>query len=107
MDPGKRAIAIENDAKLESAYNIVALQGDSEVPANSEDDVDFHYVCFVKSHKDNHLYELDGDRKGPVDWGLVKEEDILSEAGLRVVRQFVGRVGSGIGFSLLALAPYD
>jgi ubiquitin carboxyl-terminal hydrolase L3 len=102
----ERARFLEEDLELESAYKTVALQGDSNVPVNPEDEVDFHYVCFVKSHKDGHLYELDGDRKGPVDRGdLGMEEDLLSEKALAVVKEFIGRVSEGVGFSLLALAP--
>lgn len=83
----------------------MAFQGDSDVLDDPEEEVDFHYVCFVKSHKDGHLYELDGDRKGPVDWGVFTDEDLLSEKGLRVIREFVGQVEKdGGGFSLLALA---
>ena len=86
----------------------MALQGDSEVPANPEDEVDFHYVCFVKSHRNGHLYELDGDRKGPIDWGLLgPDDDVLSEKGLGAIREFIGRVSRSMGFSLLALAPAE
>lgn len=86
---------------------MVALQGDSEVPANPEDDVDYHYVCFVKSHIDGHLYEMDGDRKGPVDRGpLSPFEDVLAERGLNVIREFIQREeGKDTNFSLLVLAP--
>lgn len=90
-------------------YTSVALQGDSTVPTSAEAEVDFHYVCFVKSHKDGHLYEMDGDRKGgPVDLGgpLKDDEDVLAEAGLNVVSKFVEREGGGnMNFSLLVLAP--
>lgn len=63
-------------------YKTVALQGDSEVRANPEDEVDFHYVCFVKSHRNDHLYELDGNRKGPVDWGLLGQRLMTSSPRL-------------------------
>lgn len=108
LKPLDRATLLEDDEQLESAYKAAALQGDSEVPGNPEDEVDFHYVCFVKSHKNGHLYELDGDRKGPVDWGrLDSEDDVLSEKGLGVIREFIGGISRGVGFSLLALAPAE
>ena len=100
-----RALTLENDQELEAAYKIVALQGDSEVPASAEDEVNFHYVCFTKSHKDGQLYELNGDRKGPVSWGKMEGDDTLSEEVLKIVRDYVSKAGEGIGFSLLALAP--
>lgn len=98
---------LEDDAELESAYRMVALQGDSEVPQNPEDEVDFHYVCFVRSHRDGHLYEMDGDRKGPVDRGsLAAEEDVLAERSLSVIRDFMKREdGLNASLNLLVLAP--
>ena len=75
------------------------------MPENAEDEVDFHYVCFVKSSKTGHLYELDGDRKGPVDHGsLGVGEDILSGGALSIIQKFFGREnGQNVNFSLLAL----
>ena len=105
LAPGSRARLLEDSDELESAYREAALQGDSDVPENAEDEVDFHYTCFVKSHKDGHLYEMDGDRKGPVDWGSMEgEHDLLSERGLRLIRKFIDREGGqNMNFSLLAL----
>jgi ubiquitin carboxyl-terminal hydrolase L3 len=103
----ERARVIEDDADLEAAYKAVSLQGDSGVPENPEDEVDFHYVCFVKSRRNGHLYELDGDRNGPIDRGLLgPNEDVLSMSGLSVIQEFVQREKErGNQFSLLVLAP--
>ncbi|KAJ4301695.1 ubiquitinyl hydrolase 1 [Kalmusia sp. IMI 367209] len=107
LEPVHRAETLENDAELESAYKAVALQGSSKVPTNAEDEVDFHYVCFVKSNKNGHLYELDGDRKGPKDRGILEpHEDLLSDGGQNAIREFIQREqGQNSNFSLLALAP--
>lgn len=107
LAPLARAKALENSKAIEEAYKEVALQGDSKVPANAEDEVDFHYVCFVKSHKDNHLYGLDGDRKGPVDRGVLSaDEDVLSDGGVNVIREYIQRENGGnLNFSLLVLGP--
>lgn len=77
------------------------------MPANAWDEVDFHYVCFVRSNKDKHLYEMDGDRKGPVDRGaLGPDEDVLSETVLAIVREYLQREnGENLNFGLLVLAP--
>jgi ubiquitin carboxyl-terminal hydrolase L3 len=103
----ERARVIEDDADLEAAYKAVALQGDSEAPENPEEEVDFHYVCFVRSHKNGHLYELDGDQRGPIDRGLLgPNEDVISVSGLRVIQEFVQREKErGNQFSALVLAP--
>jgi ubiquitin carboxyl-terminal hydrolase L3 len=107
LNPLERAAVLEGDELLESEYHTVALQGDSDVPDNPEDEVDFHYVCFVKSHRNHHLYLLDGDRKGgPIDLGhLGENSDALSNEVLERVREFIGKCALGVGFSLLALAP--
>ena len=84
------------------------MKGDSTVPTDAEDEVDFHFVCFVKSHKNGHLYEMDGDRKGPVDTGVLlrPEEDIFAAGGLGIVRKFIEREnGASLNFSLLVLTP--
>jgi ubiquitin carboxyl-terminal hydrolase L3 len=108
LAPPERAKALEDSEALESAYKTVAVQGDSAVPESPEDEVDYHYVCFVKSSKNGHIYELDGDRKGPIDHGFVGSDDdggdVLDQAGLKVVRTFLNREkGSNMNFSLLAL----
>jgi len=101
----ERAKVLEEDAELEAAYTAVATRGDSAVPESAEDEVDFHYVCFVKSQKDGHLYEMDGDKNGPVDWGELGDDDVMSEQGRALVTEFVRRTGCDSGFSLLVLAP--
>ncbi len=107
LAPLERSKVLESSEAIEEAYKDVALQGDSEVPANAEDEVDFHYACFVKSHRNNHLYELDGDRKGPIDRGVLgADEDVLSLDGLNVIREYIQREkGGNPNFSLLVLGP--
>jgi ubiquitin carboxyl-terminal hydrolase L3 len=101
-----RARVLEEDLELEAVYSSVAMQGDTEAPVNREDEVDFHYVCFVKSHKNNHLYEMDGDRGGPIDRShLEPDEDVLSEQGLDLIRAYIGQEPESVNFSLLVLAP--
>jgi ubiquitin carboxyl-terminal hydrolase L3 len=104
LGPNDRAKVLEEDEQLEAAYRSVALCGDTQAPENPEEEVDFHYVCFVKSDRNGHLYELDGDRKGPIDWGpLAPEEDMLSPRALGFLREFIQRIDRGVGFNLIAL----
>jgi hypothetical protein len=92
LRPLARAKTLENDTELESAYKTVATRGTSDVPADPEHEVDSHYVCFVKSNKDDHLYELDGDRKGPKDSGPLKPNDaVLSEDGRSAIKEYIQR----------------
>lgn len=82
----------------------MALLGDTEPPENPEDEVDFHYVCFVKSHKNDNLYMMDGDRNGPSGRGSLPEGDLLSPRGIETIQQFIEHHGENGHFSLLALA---
>lgn len=93
---------------MESAHQAAATGGDTAAPA-ADDNIDLHYVCFVKSEQ-NHLWELDGRRKGPLNRGqLALDEDVLSEKALDLgVRSFLKREaeagGDELRFSLITLA---
>lgn len=108
LPPDQRSSILENSAELEDAYAAVAHQGSSRVPDSAEDEVDFHYVCLVRSRGNGRLYELDGDRRGPVDRGLVVgsgEEDLLAPGAgaVDVVRAYMEHEGGNANFSLMAL----
>jgi ubiquitin carboxyl-terminal hydrolase L3 len=108
LKPIERADLLYESEALESAHQAAAAGGDTSAPA-ADDNVDLHYVCFVKS-QNNHLWELDGRRKGPLNRGeLSPDEDVLSEKALDFgVRSFLQReaaVGGGdLRFSLITLA---
>lgn len=108
LKPAQRADLLYQSQALESAHSAAASTGDSSAPSAS-DDIDLHYVCFVKS-QNGHLWEMDGGRKGPLDRGqLDSDEDVLSERALNMgVRSFLQRESSSGGddlrFSLIALA---
>ena len=94
-------------SRLKNEYLKAAQDGDSSVPVDAEEEVDFHYTCFVKAN--GHLLELDGDLSGPIDLGALKhDEDVPSEAALVPIRRYMRENGGGgIGFSMLALASRD
>ncbi|KAK5110689.1 hypothetical protein LTR85_000750 [Meristemomyces frigidus] len=109
LTPKERATLIEQTEALKTAHAAAASLGDTDAPA-ADADVDLHYVCFVKSEKNGHLYEMDGGRKGPLDRGELKaDEDVLSPAALeKGVRAFLKREeeagGGDLRFSLIVLA---
>ncbi|KAH7089069.1 hypothetical protein FB567DRAFT_323975 [Paraphoma chrysanthemicola] len=108
LKPTERADLLYESEALESAHQAAATGGDTSAPA-AEDNVDLHYVCFVKS-ENNSLWELDGRRKGPLNRGqLSPDEDVLSEKALDLgVRSFLKREtaagGGDLRFSLITLA---
>jgi ubiquitin carboxyl-terminal hydrolase L3 len=107
--PSERAAVLENSSQLEEIHKEAARQGDSAVPTSAEDEVDYHYVCFVQSQRNRHLYELDGSRKGPIDTGVILPEeggDILADTGRGLIKEFIAREqGNNANFSLMALIP--
>lgn len=109
LKPVERANLLYESRALETAHQTAASGGDS-APPPADESVDLHYVCFVKSDED-HLWELDGRRKGPLNRGtLDASDDVLSEKALTLgVRHFLQRErdagGGDLRFSLLVLAP--
>ncbi|PKS09774.1 hypothetical protein jhhlp_004395 [Lomentospora prolificans] len=100
-----RCALLENSQALASAHRETATQGDTEAP-QATDDVDLHYVCFVKT-EDGRLWELDGRRKGPLVRleGMSADEDVLSDKALKAGPvEFLGREGGDLRFSCVALA---
>ena len=108
LTPRQRADLLYESQALESAHQTAAAGGDTAAPA-AEDKVDLHYVCFVKSQK-NDLWEMDGRRKGPLNRGeLAADEDVLSDKALNLgVRSFLKREaeagGGDVRFSLIVLS---
>lgn len=95
---------LEANEDLEKAYHAVAIQG-STAPLNAEDEVDYHYLCFVKSDDGTCLYELDGDRMGPIRRvSLPPNSDLLSAPILKVIKSYLlAEEGASLEFSLMAL----
>ncbi|ROW05585.1 hypothetical protein VSDG_00169 [Cytospora chrysosperma] len=100
----QRSRLLETSQSLATAHQSAASQGDTAAP-EATDDVDLHYVCFVKTN-DGTLWELDGRRKGPLDRGTLEtNEDVLSEKALTLgPRKFLERAGEDLRFSAVALA---
>jgi ubiquitin carboxyl-terminal hydrolase L3 len=83
LKPVERAELLYNDAELERMYKEAAQTGDSRVPG-TEEPVDYAFAGFVKG-KDGHLYQLEGWKKGPIDRGVLSEdEDLFSPRALQL-----------------------
>jgi ubiquitin carboxyl-terminal hydrolase L3 len=109
LKPVARADLLYESKALESAHADAAKLGDTAAP-EAEDNVDLHFVAFVKG-LDGTLWELDGRRRGPLARGkLGPDEDALSEAALALgVRRFLRMEAQGgnpdLRFSLVSLGP--
>jgi ubiquitin carboxyl-terminal hydrolase L3 len=107
LGPTERAAALKNSNGIARVYNEASQKGSSAL-LHADDEVPGHYVCFVRSPKDGHIYELDGGKNGPLDHDkfLGGERDMLS-GGLRLVRDFIkSRLDpKNPHFHLMALVP--
>ena len=104
LKPMPRADVLYNSAELEKAHMASAYKGDSAAP-EAEEPNGYHFISFVKG-KGGHLYELEGSWNGPIDRGVLSEEDdCLSEKALELgPRKFVKAAEGSMEFSMVALA---
>ena len=103
LKPLDRARVVHDSEALEEAHMRHARRGDTSAPS-AEKHAAHHFIAFVKG-KDGHLWELEGDTDGPIDRGLLKEdEDMLSEAALeKGVRKHFNAANGELDFSIIAL----
>jgi len=66
LNPDDRAIALEEDEAFAAVHKNHASTGQTETP-DLQDEVNLHFVCLIQ--KGDRLYELDGNKKQPIDHG--------------------------------------
>lgn len=102
-----RARVLEDSEEFERAHEEAAKLGDTPTPPPVTDEhTGQHFVAFVK--KDGRLWELEGSRKGPLERGVLGEdEDVLSEKalgmGLGKLIEVERESGGDLRFSAIAL----
>ena len=95
--PEARASALEADNTLEESHAEAASAGQTTASA----DVDTHFVAFVC--KDGKLWELDGRRAGPVDWGTCTEDELLEKAAGIIKTEYIEKDPEEMRFAMTAL----
>lgn len=91
--------------ELETLYADAAKRGDTSPPEDGVE-VDWHYTCFAPSFNAHKLYELDGDR-----WGPLYHSDLLPDfadfdaKAIDLVREYFERETGNkeIQFNVMAL----
>lgn len=98
----EREALLESSTDLETLYRKAALH-DNTASSPAEEEVDLHYVCFVKSSS-GLFYEMN-DANGPIIMNVTLEEDqdLLKSSALEYVKRCIARSEEDIQFSLLAL----
>ncbi|KAF2119834.1 hypothetical protein BDV96DRAFT_610031 [Lophiotrema nucula] len=105
----ERAWVLEDSLEFEKAHAEAFLLGETAQPTlREEEHLGQHFVAYIKG-KDGHLWELEGSRKGPLDRGLLKDdEDVLSpaavERGIGGLMKLESEKGGDLRFSAIALA---
>ncbi|KAG7292513.1 hypothetical protein NEMBOFW57_002548 [Staphylotrichum longicolle] len=106
----ERAKMLYDNKAFEEAHQSVAGMGDTPDPGiGGREHAGQHFVAFVKAN--GHLWELEGDRNGPLDRGeLGEHEDVLSPRALdlglkRIIKLDLDAGGRDPRFSCIALAP--
>ncbi|KAK4188547.1 ubiquitin carboxyl-terminal hydrolase isozyme L3 [Podospora australis] len=103
----ERAKMLYDNEAFEEAHRSVEVMGDTA--AERTDHLGQHFIGYVKAN--SHLWELEGCRQGPLDRGVLDEnEDVLSQKALdlglkRVVKLELASGGQDLRFSCVALAP--
>jgi len=99
----EREALLESSTGLETIYRKAALRGNT-APPPAEEEVDLHYVCFIKSLSGS-VYEMDSDANGPVKTDVIlgEDQDLLQSSALECVRRCIARSEGDVHFSLLAL----
>ncbi|QIW95064.1 hypothetical protein AMS68_000582 [Peltaster fructicola] len=108
LNPWPRAEVLYNSPEIEKAHMAAAWKGDSTAPM-AEEPNGYHFLSFVRSEKDGHLYEMDASWNGPIDRGeLADGEDMLSEQALKQgIRRFMSLADDVVEFGIVALAKKD
>ncbi|KTW27328.1 hypothetical protein T552_02312 [Pneumocystis carinii B80] len=103
LDPSSLSNMIEF-SQLKTIHEKFASQGETTAP-DALEDTSLHYVCFVKSSVNGHLYELDGRNPlGPIDHGFLNNSDILGDQSIQIIKSYINKREKEIRFSLCALA---
>ncbi|KAG9750231.1 hypothetical protein KCU73_g6628, partial [Aureobasidium melanogenum] len=101
----QRSHFLDTCSELEGFYAEAADQGNTQPPENGFE-VDWHYTCFISSAEKHKLYELDGDRWGPLYHADIDPdlEDFDTKA-TGLIRKYFERAEEGkeVQFSVMAL----
>ncbi|KAI8508482.1 Ubiquitin carboxyl-terminal hydrolase isozyme L3 [Branchiostoma belcheri] len=100
MDPVERAAYLEKDESIKVAHESSALEGQTETPSR-DDEINLHFVALV--HKEGELYELDGRKPFPINWGKTTPDSFLADAA-KVCKEFMNRDPDELHFTIVALA---
>lgn len=101
----QRSHFLDSCSKLEQVYAEAANQGDTQPPKDGVE-VDWHYTCFAASTEKHKLYELDGDRWGPLYHADLDPSHVdFDTKAVGLIRKYFecAEEGKEVHFSVMAL----
>jgi len=99
LSPEEKGEALAKNEKIKDLHHKIAEEGQTAVP-NAEEALEPHFVALV--HVDGSLYELDGNRGGPVNHGPTSPKDLLKDAA-KVCRERIEKNPHEYRFTVMAL----
>eukprot|EP00922_Rhytidocystis_sp_ex-Travisia-forbesii_P061067 GHVS01090563.1.p1 GENE.GHVS01090563.1~~GHVS01090563.1.p1 ORF type:complete len:239 (+),score=37.75 GHVS01090563.1:131-847(+) len=102
--PEERAKALEESSEIEKAHTDAEREGQSHVPT-ADEKVDTHFVSFVEV--EGNLYELDGRKKFPINHGVCKPDNLLTQAVAVVKEKFMAKTPTELRYSMIAISKKD
>lgn len=98
LSPEERGKQLESSSDIVATHDMHAHEGQTATPGIA-DEVDFHFIAFVE--RGNRLYQLDGNKKGPIDLGPSSPDTFLVDAA-SVCQKFVSQSPNAL-FTAVAL----
>ena len=103
MGPNATADVFEGDCTIKMLHNNAASNLEGNAASESlTDEIIGHFIAMV--HINRGLYELDGQKYGPVQHGDTTQETLLEDA-CKVVEKFMKHDPNEWHFSIMALVP--
>ena len=96
-DPQERGEVFKNSKDILTEHKAAVEEGQSSV----QNECDSHFIAFIP--KNGRIYELDGQKKCPVDQGACTEEEFLTK-GSALIKEYMARDPDNVNFSMIVLA---
>lgn len=99
LDPEVKANKFETCDTIATAHESSSVEGQTEAPAASES-VEYHFISII--YHNNHIYEMDGRKKGPIKHRETTEGTFLKDS-MEVVKKFINLDPAKANFSMQAI----
>lgn len=93
-------LLVDTASDIIDAHEQLAQEGQTPAPQENTP-VYYHFVAFVE--KDGSLYELDGRKPFPINYGPTTKDKLLENAA-KICGEYMARDPDELGFTMIALA---